>query len=162
MEVHPDFKELLELFNAHEVEYLVVGGLALALHGAPRYTGDMDLYVRPSPDNARKIMAALTAFGFGSAGIATDDFLLPGRVIQLGFPPVRIDLTTSISGVSWEEACRNKVVDDYGGVSAPFIGRNEFMANKAATGRKKDLGDLEALEKRPPGRPGNLNKRKNS
>jgi hypothetical protein len=140
-----DFKELLELFNAHRVEYLIVGGYALAFHGAPRFTGDLDLLVNPSPDNATRILGALAAFGFGSLDLTPDDFTTPDRVVQLGVPPVRIDLLTSISGVSWEEARAGSVRGTYGGVAVDFIGRAQFVANKRAAGRRRDLADLEAL-----------------
>jgi len=140
-----DFKELLELFNAHRVEYLIVGGYALAFHGAPRFTGDLDLLVRPSSDNAVRLLAALTAFGFGALDLTLDDFATPDRVVQLGVPPVRIDLLTSISGISWEEAQAGMVRGTYGGVPVDFIGRAQFIANKRATGRRRDLADLEAL-----------------
>lgn len=145
MEVQKDFKELLELFNAHDVAYVIVGGYALAFHGAPRFTGDIDLYVNPHPDNAVRIMTALKAFGFGSAGLSTEDFVRPNQVIQLGVPPVRIDIVTSIEGVGWETVDRGKVAGHYGNVPVYFIGRKPLIANKRAAGRKKDLADLEAL-----------------
>ncbi|MCB0293857.1 MAG: hypothetical protein KDG51_01140, partial [Calditrichaeota bacterium] len=104
MKIHPDFKELFELFNAFKVEYIIVGGYAMAFHGAPRFTGDIDILVKPTPKNSQKIMAALEAFGFGSVGLVEADFQKPDQVIQLGVPPVRIDLITSISGVKTEEA----------------------------------------------------------
>ena len=145
MEVQQDFKELLESFNAHQVEYLIVGGYALAFHGAPRFTGDMDLLVRPAPENARRILAALGAFGFGSLDLTEEDFTKPGQVIQLGVPPVRIDLVTSITGVDWERAAAGGVAGRFGDVDVRYIGREEFIANKRATGRHKDLADIEAL-----------------
>ena len=145
MEIHNDFKELLELFNKHKVEYLVVGGYALAFHGAPRFTGDIDLLVRPVRENAERILAALNEFGFGSLDLSEDDFTMPGKVIQLGVPPIRIDIITSISGVSWEKADIGKVPGQYGQTSVCFISREDFIANKRATGRKKDAADIEAL-----------------
>ena len=145
MEIRNDFKELLELFNKHEVEYLVVGGYALAFHGAPRFTGDIDLLVRPVRENAERILAALNEFGFGSLDLSEDDFTMPGKVIQLGVPPIRIDIITSISGVSWEKADIGKVPGQYGQMSVCFISREDFIANKRATGRKKDAADIEAL-----------------
>jgi hypothetical protein len=145
MEVQPDFRDLLALFNEHEVAYLVVGGYALAFHGAPRFTGDIDLYVRPHPENARRVMAALSDFGFGSVGLSADDFERPDNVVQLGVPPVRIDLITALTGVTWEEAATGKVGGTYGDVPVFYLGRREFTANKRATGRRKDLADLEAL-----------------
>ena len=145
MEIHNDFKEFLELFNKHKVEYLVVGGYALAFHGAPRFTGDIDLLVRPVRENAERILAALNEFGFGSLDLSEDDFTMPGKVIQLGVPPIRIDIITSISGVSWEKADSGKVPGRYGQTSVCFISREDFIANKRATGRKKDAADIEAL-----------------
>ena len=145
MEIQPDFKDLLVLLNEQKVEYLIVGGFALAFHGAPRFTGDIDVFVRPHPENARRIMSALAAFGFNLPGLTAEDFHSPDKVVQLGMPPVRIDLITSISGVSWEEAAAHKVAGKYGDVPVFFIGREQFIANKRASGRKKDLADLEAL-----------------
>jgi hypothetical protein len=145
MEVQPDFKDLLALFNARQVEYIIVGGYALAFHGAPRFTGDIDIYVKPDTANAGRIMKALEDFGFGSVGLKAHDFELSDKVIQLGVPPVRVDIMTSISGVSWEEALSGCVADKYGDVPVRYIGLNEFIKNRRATGRKKDLADLEAL-----------------
>ena len=145
MEIQPDFKDLLELFNATKVEYLIVGGYALAFHGAPRYTGDIDILVMPTAENAKKIIKALDEFGFGSIGLTEEDFQKPDKVIQLGVPPVRIDIITSISGVSSENAFANSVDGKYGEVPVKYIGRDQFIVNKRATGRKKDLADIEAL-----------------
>ena len=145
MEVQPDFRELLALFNEHKVEYLIVGAYALAYHGAPRFTGDIDVYVRPSVENAARIVEALAAFGFGSLGLEADDFQKPDRVVQLGVPPVRIDLITSITGVSWEQADAGKVPGKYGDVDVHYLGRSQYVQNKRAMGRKKDLADIEAL-----------------
>jgi hypothetical protein len=145
MEVQPDFRELLALFNAHHVEYLIVGGYALAFHGAPRFTGDLDIFVKPDPGNAQRILAALKAFGFASVGLSTSDFARLDQVVQLGVPPVRIDLLTSLTGVSWDEAFADRTPGSYGGVPVDYIGREQFIANKRATGRKKDLADLEGL-----------------
>ncbi len=146
MELQPDFKELLALFNAHRVEYLIVGAYALAFHGAPRYTGDIDLLVRPSPGNAKAILAALADFGFASIGLLEADFLQADRVVQLGVPPVRIDLLTSLTGLTWEDANAQRVSGQYGDVPVHFIGKAEYIRNKKATGRKKDEADIEALE----------------
>ncbi|MBN1587383.1 MAG: hypothetical protein JW937_08175 [Candidatus Omnitrophica bacterium] len=145
MELHPDFKELLELLNVHNVSYLVCGGYALAHHGYPRFTGDLDLLVESSSENAHRLMTALEAFGFGSLGLSADDFSKPDTVVQLGVPPVRVDLITSITGVSWEEAWNSKTQAECGGLKLFILGRDQFIANKRALGRKKDLADLEAL-----------------
>jgi hypothetical protein len=145
MEIRTDFKELLELFNKHKVEYLIVGGYALAFHGAPRVTGDIDLFVRPTNENAARILAALDDFGFGSLDLSQEDFTTPGMVVQLGVPPVRIDIITHVSGVPWEKADTGKAAGFYGDVPVFFIGRDDFIANKRATGRIKDAADIEAL-----------------
>jgi hypothetical protein len=145
MEVQKDFKELLELFNRHNVEYVIVGAYALAYHGVPRFTGDMDIYVHPTPENAQRIFAALDDFGFGSLDLTAEDFQKPGSVVQLGVPPVRIDIITSITGVVWQEADKGKNEGLYGDVPVYFLGREQLVANKRATGRKKDLADLESL-----------------
>ncbi len=145
MEVQKDFKELLELFNEHKVEYIIVGSYALAFYGAPRFTGDIDIFVNPSSENAQKILSALTDFGFGSLNLTSDDFQKPGSVVQLGYPPIRIDIMTAITGVAWEEADKGKKEGLYGNVPVFFLGREQYIANKRAAGRKKDLADLEAL-----------------
>ena len=146
MEVHQDFKDLLELFNKNEVEYLIVGSYALAFHGAPRFTGDIDILVRPTELNAEKVLRALGEFGFGSLALGIKDFTKTGSIVQLGVPPVRVDLLTSISAVSWEEADQSKEPGSFGPVPVHYIGKAAFIKNKAASGRKKDLADIEALE----------------
>jgi hypothetical protein len=145
MEVQKDFRELLELFNAHKVEYLIVGGYALAFHGVPRYTGDIDIFVKPDTENALRILKALDEFGFGSLDLKEEDFRSPNKVVQLGYPPVRIDIITSISGLSWDEAYEELDKGKYGDVPVYYIGLNHYILNKRASGRKKDIADLEAL-----------------
>ncbi len=145
METQPDFRELLALFNAHHVEYLIVGGYALAFHGAPRFTGDLDIFVKPEAANAQRILTALAAFGFASVGLTPSDFERPDQVVQLGVPPVRIDLITSITDVSWDEAWAGRIAGRYGDMPVYYLGREQFIANKRATGRTKDLADLEML-----------------
>lgn len=145
MEVQSDFKELLALLNKHAVDYIIVGGYAMAFHGAPRFTGDIDIFVCPEPRNATRILSALNEFGFGSAGLAEEDFSTPHKVVQLGAPPLRVDLITSLTSVTWEEAAATKIAGNYGDVPVFFIGRGEFIANKRAIGRKRDLADIEAL-----------------
>lgn len=147
MELPPDFRELLSLLNSHGVEYLLVGGYALAAHGHPRYTGDIDFWVAPRAENLQRVVLALHRFGFGSLGIKAEDFA-PDFVVQLGHPPRRIDLLTTIDGVDFD-ACfarRERVVID--GVELPIIGIDDFKANKRASGRAKDIADLESLEPR--------------
>ena len=150
MAIYQDFKELLELFNARKVEYVIVGGHALAFHGAIRATKDIDLYVRPTEGNSHRIMAALEAFGFGQVGLTAEDFQKPGQIVQLGYPPVRIDLVTSIEGVTWEQVAAGISMGEYGGEPVPFIGKAEFLANKKAAGRLQDLADAERIEGSPP------------
>ena len=145
MEAHQDFKELLALLNEHKVEYVIVGGYALAFHGAPRYTGDIDILVKPDNQNAGRILAALKDFGFGSLDITVKDFEKANMVIQLGVAPVRVDIITSLTGVSWEQVYSNRARGKYGDIPAVYIGREQLVANKKAVGRKRDLADLEAL-----------------
>lgn len=146
MEIQQDFKELLELLNAHEVEFIIVGAYALAFHGVPRFTGDIDILVKPDPVNAGKILTALKEFGFGSLDLDETDFNEPDKVVQLGVSPVRIDLITSLTGVSWQQAYSSKVEGSYGDVKVHYLGKRELISNKKELGRKKDLADIEALE----------------
>jgi len=145
MNIHPDFKELLILLNYHKVEYLIAGAYALAFHGLPRFTGDLDILVRPHPENAKRLLQVLEEFGFGSLGLLPEDFTVPEKVIQLGIPPVRIDVLTSLTGVTWEEAFAGRQAGKYDDVSVFYLGRDQFIANKRALGRHKDLADIEAL-----------------
>lgn len=141
-----DFSEFVSLLNAHGVEYLVVGGYALAAHGHPRFTGDLDIWLRASETNAGHAMDALRAFGFGSLNIAAADLLKPDSVVQLGYPPGRIDLLTSIDGVSFEQCAARREMVRINNLSVPFIGLEDFKTNKRASGRLKDLADLETLK----------------
>jgi hypothetical protein len=145
MEIQEDFRDLLALFSEHKVEYVIVGAYALAFHGAPRYTGDIDIFVKPDPANAQRIMAALDKFGFGSVGLQPEDFEEPDNIIQLGVPPVRVDIITSITGVTFGEAFSGRAAGMYGDVYVNYIGREQFIVNKRTLGRKKDLADLEAI-----------------
>jgi hypothetical protein len=145
MEVHQDYKELLKLLNAHKAEFVIVGAYALAFHGVPRFTGDMDILVKPDSKNAEKILAALKEFGFGSLYLTVSDFQYLDKVVQLGVAPVRVDLITSLTGLSWQEVSSGKVQGTYGDVPVYYLGRKELISNKKALGRKKDLADIEAL-----------------
>lgn len=145
MEIQKDFREFLALLIEHEVRFMIVGGYALAYHGAPRFTGDIDVFVKPDRENAARIINALDDFGFSSLEITIDDFQDENKVVQLGLPPVRIDIITSISGVTWEEADASKEPGLYGDVSVFYIGKLQYITNKRATGRTKDIADIEAL-----------------
>jgi hypothetical protein len=141
-----DWREWLESLNASGAEYVVVGGIALAHHGVVRYTGDIDVFIRADPANAIRVLEALRAFGFGQLPVQANDLSTPDRVIQLGFPPGRIDILTSIDGLSWDEVAAGAVPGDYGGVPVRFISRAHLVRNKRATGRAQDLADVERLE----------------
>jgi predicted nucleotidyltransferase len=141
-----DFKEFAELLNSNGVEYLVVGGYALAAYGHPRYTGDLDFWVGSDASNADRLLAALAQFGFGGLGVTKQDLTTPNRVIQLGFPPGRIDLLTSIDGVQFEESYAKRTSISIDGVPLDFISLDDFKTNKRTVGRHRDLADLEALE----------------
>ena len=140
-----DFKEFAELLNAKGVDYLVVGGYALAAHGHPRYTGDIDFWVRPSADNLLRLLAVLWDFGFGALGLTATDFE-GDTVVQLGQPPRRIDLLTVIDGVDFDACWSRREQVELAGVRLLIIGLDDFKANKRASGRLKDLADLESLE----------------
>ena len=145
MEIQQDFKELLELFNKHNVEYVIVGAYALAFHGCPRYTGDLDILIKSDPDNAGKIIEAITEFGFESLELAAEDFSSPEKVVQLGVPPVRIDILTSLTGVTWEQVSTHRTRGQYGETATCFIGKDELIINKRTLGRHKDLADIESI-----------------
>lgn len=147
-----DFKEFAELLNARGVEYLVVGGYALAAHGHPRYTGAIDFWIRSTPDNLARLLAALSDFGFGSLGLKADDFDTDS-VVQLGQPPRRIDLLTTIDGVAFEPCFARCEQVALAGVPLNIIGLEDFKTNKRATGRLKDLADLESLGAGQPSEP---------
>ena len=144
-----DFKEFAGLLNANGVDYLVVGGYALAAHGHPRYTGDIDFWVCDAPGNIDRLLQALAEFGFASLGLKLTDFTAD-TVIQLGQPPRRIDLLTGIDGVEFAGCWSRREVLLIDGVELAFIGLEDFKVNKRASGRLKDLADLEALDARRP------------
>jgi hypothetical protein len=148
MPLNKDLREFVELLNSNGVDYLVVGAFAVAFHGFPRYTADLDLLIRPTPDNAARTIKSLHEFGFASLGIQQGDLDSPYKVVQLGVKPNRIDLIMSVSGVTFEEAWESRVAGELDGVAAQFIGVFELLRNKESTGRAKDLGDAEELRKR--------------
>lgn len=140
-----DFKEFVVLLNRHDVEYLLVGGYALGIHGYPRYTGDLDVWVDPTAENAKKMVEVMDDFGFASLGLKESDFAVSGNVIQLGYPPFRIDVITRADGVNFEDCYRNRLVIEHDGVELSVIGLEDFKKNKKACGRPKDIMDLESL-----------------
>lgn len=146
-----DLREFIRLLAREGVEYLIVGAWSLAFHGRPRYTGDLDLFVRRDPTNAERIMRVIEAFGFGAVGLTREDFLRENYVIQLGVEPNRLDILTGISGVSFEEAWAARVSGTLGGLPVWFISRELLIRNKQASGRDQDLADVRTLEAlRPP------------
>jgi hypothetical protein len=148
MPLNKDLREFVELLNSNQVEYLIIGAFAVAYHGFPRYTGDLDILVRPDPENARRILEVLSQFGFGKLGIGIEDLETPGKVVQLGVQPNRIDLVTALSGLSFEEAWASREAARLDGVPVEFIGRTALIRNKENTGRAKDRGDAEELRRR--------------
>jgi hypothetical protein len=141
----PDFNEFFGSLIANGVEFVVVGAHALAFHGAPRFTGDLDVLVRPTLGNARRLLAALEQFGFPAPHLTPETLIAPERLLQMGVEPVQIHVMTDISGVGWDEVWIGRVVGRAGDHEVPFIGREEFLRNKAASGRPKDLADIAAL-----------------
>lgn len=141
----PDFKEFLQLLNDHHVDYLLIGGYAVGYHGFPRATGDMDLWIPRHRETAEKLVLVLQAFGFGSADISAGIFLQPDTVIRMGNPPLRLEILTSISGLEFPEAYSQRITDIIDGVSVSIINLEHLKANKRASGRAKDLSDVENL-----------------
>jgi hypothetical protein len=147
MRVEKDFEKFIGLLNKHDVRYLIVGGYAFSFHAEPRFTKDIDFFVDSSGDNPERLLRTLNEFGFGKLGLARKDFLKSGQVVQLGVAPVRIDLMTSISGMDFATAWKNRISGAFGAVRAYFISKLDLIKNKMATGRKQDLGDIEKLKK---------------
>lgn len=145
MNLEKDLREFIELLNALDVHYLVVGAFALAYHGHPRYTGDIDLFIERTAENADKLMQVIQKFGFSDLDLSVDDLLQEDQVIQLGISPNRIDLLTFLSGVSFQEAWTTREHGEIDGLNVPFISKEMFKRNKAASGRTRDLADLEQL-----------------
>ena len=145
MNLEEDLREFVELLNALNVRYLVVGAFAVAYHGRPRYTGDIDLFIDRSYDNAERLVDVIQRFGFRDLNLSVDDFLKEDQVVQLGISPNRIDLLTFLSGVSFEEAWATREHGEINGLKVPFISKQLLKRNKAAAGRVQDLADLEHL-----------------
>ena len=147
MKTESDFREFIALLNKNNVEYLIVGGYAYSFYAEPRFTKDIDFFINRSDENAQKLMDALHEFGFDNVGLKASDFMEPGQMIQLGHAPVRIDIITSIHGVVFEEAWKNRIQGNYGDIPAWFISKNDLLANKRSLGRLQDLADIDKLEK---------------
>jgi hypothetical protein len=143
--MNQDFVDLLRAFIDADVQFLVVGAYALAHHGRPRGTGDLDVWVDAEPENAERVMRALAEFGAPLSDVTAVDFARPGMVLQIGVPPGRIDVLTELTGLQFADAWTSREPGRFGSVTVDFIGRDDFIRNKQATGRAKDLGDIEGL-----------------
>jgi predicted nucleotidyltransferase len=145
MNTQPDFEDFLRLLEAHQVEYMIVGGYAVAFHGYPRFTKDIDIFFCPSPTNVDRLVRVLVEFGFAQESVPREALQTAGKVLAIGVAPVRIDLINHISKLSFPEARENAVRGQYGSIEATFIGREELIQNKSSTNRAKDKADVEEL-----------------
>ena len=145
MDLAPDFDEFIGSLIAHGVEFVVVGAYALAFHGAPRFTGDLDVLIRPTIENGARVIAALRAFGFPVPELEPADVADQRRMLQMGVEPVQIHVMSAISGVTWDDAWRDRVLGPCGHHEVAFLSRETFLRNKRAAGRPKDLADIDAL-----------------
>ncbi len=145
MDLAPDFNEFCGLLNAHHVEFVIVGAHALALHGAPRFTGDLDILIRPTEANARRLLLTIEEFGFPEVPLTPAQIISPGKIVEMGLPPVQIHVMSQVDGVSWDEVWTGRETAQFGSNSVAFIGRDEYLRNKRAAGRPKDLADIDAL-----------------
>ena len=148
MNTHPDFEELFRLLEEHHVDYMIVGGYAVAFHGYPRFTKDIDIFFEPAPENVAQLRAALVAFGFEEENVPESAFRTEGNILTFGVAPTRVDLLNSIDGVQYADAKPNAVRGTYGGVEVAFIGREDLIRNKRATPRDQDK--IDAAELSPP------------
>jgi hypothetical protein len=144
--MNPDFVDLLRAFAGADVRFLIVGAYALAVHGRPRATGDLDVWIDATPENAPRVMQALAAFGAPVAEITEADFAVPGVVYQIGVPPGRIDVLTELTGLTFEQAWGERIRRPFGELEVDFLDRASFLRNKRATGRLKDLSDIEGMD----------------
>ena len=143
--LNPDYRDMLSAFADAEVDYLVIGAYAMAAHGHPRATGDIDLWVRSTSTNANRVLEALSAFGAPLAEVDREDLQTPDTVFQIGVSPRRIDILTTIEGVDFEEAWSERMTIEIEGLTVPIISREHLIANKRALGRQQDLADIERL-----------------
>lgn len=149
--MNDDFRDLLKSLLDAGARFLVVGAHAMAVHGVPRATGDLDVWISPDPDNAGRVWRALLEFGapVGDGEVSRSDLETPGTVVQIGLPPRRVDILTEATGLGFEEAWNNRTVHNIGSLSVPFLSRADLIRNKQATGRPQDLADLETLGETP-------------
>ena len=147
MTLDKDFEDFIVLLNQHNVDYMVVGGYALAFHGKPRHTGDLDIWIDISDDNAGKMVRVIKEFGMSSLGLERMDFLKAGVITQIGYPPLRIDILNEIDGVDFKEAYPNKLIIDVEGLPVNYIGLNDLIKNKQVSGRRQDISDVNELNK---------------
>ncbi len=147
-EFQKDFQDFIALCNKYELEYLVIGGFAVSIHGYPRATKDLDICINRTEENAIKILKILKDFGFGSLNLTIEDFIKEGMITQLGYEPVRIDILNDLNGIDFNFALENKRVVDMNGIPTNFIGYNELLINKERSGRDEDLLDIKKLKKR--------------
>jgi hypothetical protein len=145
LQLPPDFKEFLKLLNDHEVRYLLIGGYAVGYHGYPRATEVLDIWVAIHPENGQKLVSALKVFGFDDPALTPELFLQTPKIVRMGFPPMRLEITTSISGVDFDECYQKRIVDTLDGIEVNLIDLEHLKKNKKASGRAKDIADLENL-----------------
>ena len=145
MNLEEDLREFVELLNALNVRYMVVGAFAVAYHGYPRFTADVDIFIERSHENAERLVQVMERFGFGDLNLSINDFTKEDQVIQLGVSPNRIDLLTFLSGVNFQDAWATHEQAEIDGLSVPFISKEMLKRNKVASGRPQDLADLEHL-----------------
>ncbi len=150
MTLAKDFEDFLQLLNKHKVEYMIVGGYALAFHGKPRHTGDLDIWINITSENARSMVQVVKEFGMQSLGLKEADFLRPGYITQIGYPPLRIDILNNIDGLEFKEAKKEMQIIDTDGLSVKYIGLHDFVKNKLASGRPQDLTDIKEIQKKVP------------
>ena len=146
MKASKDFKEFIELLNKNNVNYLLVGGYAVGYHSRPRYTEDIDIWIQPSLENAKKIIHVLNKFGFTGISVSIEELIQPEKIIQLGLPPQRIDILTSIDGVNFNDAWERRIVDSFGDIPVFIISLKDLIKNKSSSGRTKDLQDIEWIK----------------
>ena len=152
MKVEKDYEEILKLFNRHKVKYCIIGAFAVAFYARPRYTKDIDIFIDSSPENAGRIIKALTEFGFEDLDLSEDDLCQEGNIIQLGYEPLRVDIVTSLSSISFNQVWKNKVSADYGREKVHFIGLDDLIQTKKQSSRPQDKVDLDLLVKAKKGK----------